>query len=200
MSKKTQNIVNKALTCRGWTQAKKLFLLYHLVKRTKKVKGDILEIGSAYGRSSILLCLSSKKTVWSIDPHTGGRVIIERKDRQNSYHEFLDNLKRFKIKNIRVLKYTTEEVIRRGLIPSSVKFSLVFIDGLHTPKGVTIDFNLAYPKLQKGGIMVLDDYFGNIFQDYARAIDKLVSITGINLQRDKENGVVYFEKNCQTPR
>jgi predicted O-methyltransferase YrrM len=83
-------------------------------------------------------------------------------------------------------------VIKKKLIPGQVRFSFIFVDGLHTPEGVTIDFDLASRTLHKGGIVVFDDYFGPEFQDYARAIDRLVEAKGIELQIDKANKLVYF--------
>ena len=54
--------------------------------------GDILEIGSAWGRSAVLLGYASSKHIWSIDPHTGGRAFIERGEVQNSFEIFKANL------------------------------------------------------------------------------------------------------------
>lgn len=193
-SENKKEIIAKALTCKGWTKAKKLSLIYDLAKKTAAVRGDILEIGSAFGRSTVLLSLSSGKRLWSIDPHTGGRVFIERNENQDSFAEFKENLKKFDIKNIKILKHTTEEVIKKRLIPWWVGFSLIFIDGLHTPEGVTIDFNLAWKKLRRGGIVVFDDYFGKEFADYARTIDRCVEEKGIDIKVDEKNGLVYFEK------
>lgn len=156
---KKNKLILKALSCKGWTNYERLSLLYDLLIKTKKIKGDILEIGSAFGRSTVLLGLASKKMIWSIDPHTGGRAYIEKNENQDSFKEFSSSLKKYKIKNIKILKHTTKEVIEKGLIPKDVRFSLVFIDGLHTPKGVTIDFNLACGRLRNGGIAVFDDYF-----------------------------------------
>lgn len=180
------------MSCKGWLKPKKLSLLHDLLKKTDNLEGDILEIGSAFGRSTILLCLSSDKMLWSIDPHTGGRIFIERNENQNSFAEFRANLDRFNIKNIRILKHTTEEVIKKKLIPEQIRFSFIFVDGLHTPEGVKIDFELVCRTLQKGGIVVFDDYFGPEFQDYARAVDRLVEAKGIELQIDKVNKLVYF--------
>ncbi len=64
--------IRKALTCKGWMDNPKLGLLYDLARRSARIPGDILEIGSAWGRSTVLLCLASKKKVCSVDPHTGG--------------------------------------------------------------------------------------------------------------------------------
>jgi len=192
-----ERIIKRALTCRGWTNYNRLSLLYDLVKETSGIKGDILEIGSAFGRSTVLFGLSSNKKVWSIDPHTGGRYFIERNENQDSFEEFKSNLNLFKIKNIEILKYTTEEVIKNELIPTQVRFSLVFIDGLHTKKGVTIDFQLAYQKINIGGIIIFDDYFKNGIEDYKEAIDTLVAENNITLNKDPGNNMVFFKKHEQ---
>lgn len=192
---KKKKVISKALSCKGWTTYKKLSLLYDLVEKTKTVNGDILEIGSAFGRSTVLFGLSSKKKIWSIDPHSGGIYFIERNENQNSFEEFTSNLRRFKIKNIVILKHSTKEVIDKKLIPDDVQFSLVFIDGLHTPEGVTLDFELSYPLLQKGGFMVFDDYFEKKVKDYADTIDHIIQKKNITLSKDRECRLVFFREN-----
>jgi predicted O-methyltransferase YrrM len=189
-----EKVISKALSCKGWTNRKKLLFLYNLVKQTKNVKGDILEIGSAFGRSTVLFGLSSRKKIWSIDPHSGGLAYIEKNQDQNSFEEFSSNLKRFNLKNIAILKHTTKEVIDKKLIPDDVPFSLVFIDGLHTPEGVTLDFELSYPLLQRGGVMAFDDYFVEKVKDYADTIDRLVQKKNIRLSKDNECKLVFFRK------
>ena len=66
-SKKT---IDEALGVAGYTDRGKLELLYNLCRETGQIEGDVLEIGSAYGRSTIVLASSGRK-IWSIDPHTG---------------------------------------------------------------------------------------------------------------------------------
>jgi len=73
-----EEAIEKALKCKGWTSRAKLSLLYDLAQQTEKINGDILEIGSAWGRSTVLLAFASTKIIWSIDPHTGGIAYIKR--------------------------------------------------------------------------------------------------------------------------
>lgn len=91
--------VSKALRCQGWASLQKLSLLHDLVAQTGALEGDILEIGSAWGRSTVLLGHASDKRIWSIDPHTGGRAFIERGENQNSFDIFKENLVRNKLDN-----------------------------------------------------------------------------------------------------
>ena len=194
-SSKKSIAVKHAMSCKGWTNEYKLSLLYDLVHATRNMNGDILEIGSAFGRSTVLLGLASKKTIWSIDPHTGGRKFIERNENQNSFEEFVANLNRFDLKErIKILKNTTQDVIEKQLIPENIRFSFVFIDGLHTVEGVNLDFKLAYKHLMQKGILAFDDYFANYFVDYAEAIDVIVRKRGLDLILEKSSGLVYLIK------
>lgn len=185
--------IANALKCKGWTNEKKLSLLYDLALQTETLDGDILEIGSAWGRSTVLLGLTTKKKIWSIDPHTGGIAYIRRGDVQNSFEEFKANLEKYRIEDrVNVLRSTTCEVEKNELIPQTVKFSIVFIDGLHTAEGVKIDFNYAYKRLVNSGIMVFDDYFETSLADYGEMIDKLVNEKSALLVKDIDSRIVYF--------
>lgn len=186
--------IKKSMTCKGWTDHSKLSLIYDLVKKTERLTGDILEIGSAWGRSTSLLCFASKKKIWSVDPHTGGRAFNETGINQNSYNEFLDNLRRLGLQErVVVLKMTTDAAFKDGAIIDK-SFSFVFIDGLHTPEGVRIDFENSYPRLERGGLIVFDDYFEETVADYKDAIDSLASENGISLIMDRNSRLVYFNK------
>ncbi|MDQ7787556.1 MAG: class I SAM-dependent methyltransferase [Thermodesulfovibrionales bacterium] len=173
-SQKKQMALQSALSCKGWTDQNKLLKLFDLIQETENLDGDILEIGSAWGRSTVLIGLASKKRIWSIDPHTGGLAYIQKGTNQNSFDEFLSNIKTYGIfERVTALKHSTQEVLDSNLIPKELKFSLVFIDGLHTAEGITLDFLLAFEHLEENGVMVFDDYFEPSVMDYSRMIDKL---------------------------
>ncbi len=188
-----QDIIRQALSCKGWTDENRLSLLFDLVRKTECLPGDILEIGSALGRSTVLLGLASSKIIWSIDPHTGGLAYINKGEDQNSYEEFLGNIARFGIAHrINVLKFATREVNEQMLIPADHNFSLIFIDGLHTAEGVRVDFELAYPRLEHLGIMVFDDYYQPTVKDYSLMIDELARKYSIELVDHQSSGLIYF--------
>jgi len=187
--------IASALKCKGWTSDEKLSLLYDLAQRTKKLDGDILEIGSAWGRSTVLLALGTTKKIWSIDPHTGGIAFIRRGEVQDSFEEFKENLKKHMVESrVNVLRRTTAETEKLCIIPQNVIFSMVFIDGLHTSEGVSIDFNFAYNRLVNSGVIVFDDYFEPSLDDYKVTIDNLTSDKGIELEFDYNSRLVYLVK------
>jgi predicted O-methyltransferase YrrM len=193
----------EALRCQGWTSLQKLSLLHDLAAQTDSLEGDILEIGSAWGRSAVLLGHASRKTIWSVDPHTGGIAYIERGENQDSFEIFMANLARNGLeKQVKILKHTTEDIIKQKMLPDSLKFSMVFIDGLHTARGVEIDFELAFVRLVPGGIMAFDDYFEESILDYKEMIDELTLRNGLALIKDDDSRLVYFEKQLtsQQPR
>ncbi|MGH7203322.1 MAG: hypothetical protein ACREHC_02660, partial [Candidatus Levyibacteriota bacterium] len=54
----------------GWLTVKEAQFLETIVLRTEKRKGEIVEIGSFCGKSTICLAQSSGK-VYAVDPHKG---------------------------------------------------------------------------------------------------------------------------------
>lgn len=187
--------IEKALSCKGWTDESKLSQLFDLAQETEQLPGDILEIGSAWGRSLIGFAFASTKNIWSIDPHTGGVAYIKREEDQNSFEEFINNIQRFNLSDrIKILKHTTSEVIELGLVSQATKFSLVWIDGLHTAEGVKTDFNFSFERLCDRGIIAFDDYFNNQFPDYTEEIDLLAQKYQLTLIKDKATKLVYCRK------
>ncbi len=190
-----EKAIQNALNCKGWTSEAKLSLLYDLVQKVESLPGEILEIGSAWGRSLVLFGFGSEKLIWSIDPHTGGRAFIERSENQNSFAEFLENIKKFKLESrVKILKNTTKEVLELQLIPKQVKFSFIFIDGLHTAEGVKIDFDYSYERLVEGGIIAFDDYFEPSIPDYSQMIDSLVYEHKLDFIKDEVARLAYIRK------
>ncbi len=190
LSKKTR-IITRAITCRGYTDNKKLSRLYDLVQQTKNVIGDIVEIGSAWGRSTVLFGLSTRKKIFSIDPHTGAENDV--KEDFDSYPEFLLNINRFHLDNrVKSFKATTQEISDLKLLPDNILASLIFIDGLHTSEGIKIDLNFSLPLLSPGGIMVFDDFFEPSVMDYSNEIVHFVNEIKVDLVRDTECKLVWF--------
>jgi predicted O-methyltransferase YrrM len=188
--------IQHALSCQGWTSKQKLSLLYDIAWQTKELDGDILEIGSAWGRSAVLLGYASNKHIWSIDPHTGGRAFIEKGEVQNSFDIFKANMTKFGFEDrVTSLKFTTDTVIAQKLLSPSLRFSMSFIDGLHTAKGVETDFELAFARLVPGGVIIFDDYAEESIPDYTEMIDALMKRHGLRLNNDIKSGLVYIKKD-----
>jgi predicted O-methyltransferase YrrM len=192
---KKRRAINAALKCEGWTSYDKLSFLYNLAKHTSSLEGDILEIGSAWGRSLIVMSYACDKKIWSIDPHTGGRAFIEKGISIDTFEAFKRNIEQNNIKErVIILRHTTSDVMSMNLVPASQCYSLVFIDGLHTAEGVQLDFTFSWSRLVKDGIMIFDDYHEKSVPDYTKMIDALALKNKLELYSDKKSGLVYFVK------
>lgn len=186
--------VRRALSCKGWTSRAMLRHLYDLLHECAGVDGDILEIGSAWGRSTVLLLLASDRRLCSIDPHTGGRALIERNEEQGSREEFDKNMRRYGLRDrVDMHVKTTQAVLDSGELDDRA-FAFAFIDGLHTGDGVQTDFDFAYPRLNAGGIMAFDDYFAPNIPDYTARIDQIADEEKLALVRDSKTKLVFFRK------
>lgn len=134
-------------------------LLYQLAKKSK---GNIVEIGSWKGRSTIWLAkgmLASKKKfrfVYAVDPHENmeaGDVRLAGK----SYGEFLKNLVRAKVREEVIPVVKTSAV---AVATWTEKVGLVFIDGSHNYEDVAYDFLMWSKFVGEGGYIALHDTIG----------------------------------------
>lgn len=138
----------------GWLSVNEGFFLKKAVKITKNLKGEVVEIGSYHGKSTIWLAQEVKR-VFAIDPHEG--LLTSQKDKgRPSYRSFLANLKKAGVlKRVVSIVKTSAEVARdwnKGI-------KVLFIDGLHDEKSASQDFKLWGKHLVNGGIIALHDAF-----------------------------------------
>ncbi len=137
------------------------FLLYQLASRSDP-PGRAVEVGSAWGRSTVFLAAGSRRAVGNrvlaIDPHTGDDLYLadEGLGPMNSYAEFLANLER-----LGVSEWVEPVVATSADAAASVPrepIRLLFIDGVHTYEGVRDDIEAWVPRVSPGGFVVFDDY------------------------------------------
>ncbi|MBN2421624.1 class I SAM-dependent methyltransferase [Candidatus Woesearchaeota archaeon] len=129
-------------------------LLFSLAKKCKN-KGVIVEIGSWKGKSTVCLALGSKKgsknKIYAVDPH-----IIEGFN--STYNEFITNIKKAKVEDVVIPLVKTSKEASKNF---KEKIELIFIDGDHSYQGVREDFELWFPKVIDGGIVVFHDTIGH---------------------------------------
>ena len=121
--------------------------------------GDVLEIGSACGGTTIFLIGAAQevgKQVWSVDPYPKGLVGIPH------YNDACVSDWKLGFKeNILAVGYANIAQIRRNitechqLIPNEL--SLIFIDGMHDADYLKNDYDLTIDKLVTGGWIFIDD-------------------------------------------
>jgi len=171
----------------GWLNSGDARWLYALAYRGPG-QGVIVEIGSAWGRSTICLASGSRRSrrerVYAIDPHTGEPDFLA--DPRNTFtpsrwnvpvlskllgmaptpvveHEF-SSLALFQ-QNLR--RFGVDDWVTPLVSTSheaAAQFDggpirLLFVDGLHAYEAVKTDIEDWVPRVILGGIIVFDDYY-----------------------------------------
>lgn len=157
--------------------------------------GAIVEIGSAWGRSTVFLARGSKQAgrepVHAIDPHTGDPTYREGDSprpphldtpayrgadasARGSLIGFRHTLRRFRVDDWVIPVVATSTAAAKTLDTRPIR--LLFIDGLHSYEGVSADIADWVPRVIPGGIIVFDDYFSD-GEGYGvkRAVDALIA-------------------------
>lgn len=131
----------------------------------QELKGDVVEIGSWQGRSTIFLASAVNESkngrFYAID-HFGGNVGKEEHYVVNGSlnglkESFEENISRFKLSKVVNLLNMPNTDAFEIIKNNTIRF--LFIDGDHTKSGVKKDIELFFPRLVKGSIIVFDDYF-----------------------------------------
>jgi predicted O-methyltransferase YrrM len=108
---------------------------------------DVLEIGSAYGYSTVAIGLEAKSVV-AVDPHVT----------HGSYDILVGNLERNGIRDRVDIRVGTSQDVLPKLHDEGLQFGLVWIDGDHTDVGVEHDVRWALKLLKPGGVLACHDY------------------------------------------
>lgn len=115
---------------------------------------DVLEIGSAYGYSTVIMALADARVVVTVDPHTA----------HDSYGALHANLGMYNVSDrVWVLRGTSQAELPHFNRGAERRFDLdgfdlVFVDGDHTAAGVEHDVTAALQLLRPGGVLACHDY------------------------------------------
>lgn len=140
----------------GWLSSHEGYFLYKIARETK---GNIVEIGSWKGKSTICLAegLQGDGKVFAVDPHKGeysGKNGIGKK--APTFKTFEKNLKGIGVlKKVKPVIATSENAAKKW----KNSISLLFIDGLHDYQHTHQDFSLWSPLLNKRGAIAFHDAF-----------------------------------------
>jgi predicted O-methyltransferase YrrM len=161
----------------GWLDPIDARFLYALAHHGPGA-GVIVEIGSAWGKSTVFLARGSKNArrerVYAVDPHTGdprfldGRASAPGGLRAPRYRQAADKpfstwqafrmtIRRFDVVDWVVPVLATSAEAATNIDTGPIR--LLYIDGLHTYSGVKADIDAWVSRLITGGIVVFDDYF-----------------------------------------
>lgn len=140
------------------TSAEEVYELYKCVLNSPV--GDVVEIGSASGGTTILLLDAAQrvnKIVYSIDPYPvdmENKATLYNKGVMNTLKEnFKRNILDGPYKNIIQYNENTEDCIDK--IPKNI--SVAFIDGLHELSFVLNEVELIYPLIVNDGWLYIHD-------------------------------------------
>lgn len=156
-----------------------------LLAISQTLKGDIVEIGSWQGKSTSFLAksieINKNGKVYAIDHFKGNskktkfdlNYKVNKNDLSDLKNNFTNNMSKLRLnQNIKLLNMKSKDAVNI-LKTEKVKIRFLFIDGLHTYEGVKTDFELFYPLVLKGGIIVFDDY-SNSCDGVKRFIDEII--------------------------
>ena len=160
---------------RGWLRLPDAHFLYEAARSGPR-QGAIVEIGSAFGRSTVFLARGAmdagRERVTAIDPHTGSE--LDSVDAESPRAEFQRNLVAHGVADHVDLVPTTSEAAAIAMPPEPIR--LLFIDGLHTYEAVAADIRDWAPRVVPGGIIVFDDYMNpDPTFGVKRAVDEMVA-------------------------
>jgi len=144
------------------------------------VMGDLgfvvgIEIGTRDGISAEAFCRSmSGLKLTCIDPYTVYGEVAQQRKLDHSYAEAQARLADY---DVEILRTTSREAARR-FENESVDF--VHIDGDHSFNAVVVDLIDYVPKVRKGGLVILHDYFRHAHGGVMEAVDAYTRCHGID--------------------
>jgi predicted O-methyltransferase YrrM len=147
----------------GWLSPRQGARLFDLARSTAAA-GDIVEIGSAFGRSTVALGLGTRARghgrVYAVDPHTGGIGLAEQYGPLaltfSSLGAFLQNIVRFGLQEV-VVPVTLPSRDAAAIWPGT-PIRLLFIDGWHDYDASRADILTWSRWISPGGVLVVHDY------------------------------------------
>lgn len=164
------------------------YVLFHLLgdlDRLAHVSGDVLEIGSFKGKTTVFLshaikALDLEKQLHTIDPYTGEASEVGCSDEniESAYETFKEATAN--LDNHEHVRAYSDETLSQF---EDTTFSLVFVDGDHTYEGVMADYRNYAPLLADGGIMVFDDYANPQWPGVGRAVEAIIGEGKLTVDR-----------------
>ena len=153
-----------------------------ILSATQELSGDVIEVGSWQGRSTIYLAkgaqVNGNGQVYAIDHFLGnpGKELLyraERNDLSDLEGCFRGHVSSFKVSEYIELMAMSSTAAAMILRERSVRARLLFIDGNHAFNAVMEDFEALRPVLLPQGLVIFDD-FSPTFPGVVKCVGELV--------------------------
>lgn len=151
--------------------------IHSVVSGTRYKKA--LEIGCIWGVSTVTILLSGGGTLVSVDPIPQTNPTMHAYT-EVRFNELQDRWSSFEGRSEKFWEQNKD------------KFDLIYIDGSHNYNDVKLDLNAAWVCLQKGGLLLTDDYL----HDHNHDSDYGVSLAVLELMHDKQITPTHMGKHC----
>lgn len=154
----TENLLAEAETVEGFLSPNEMRFLA-LVAACPAAKGDVLEIGSFKGKSTVILAkasaLAGDAKIYAVDPLTAPSATDpDLRGDESSLKDFKANVERLKVAD-RIEFHQTFSYKLAQIWTRPLRF--LWIDGDHTYKGTKLDFDGFAPHLTDGAIVAIHD-------------------------------------------
>lgn len=183
---KLNRIFDKAAAVQPLQSQKNVLL--HLLRDlddVSEIPGDVLEIGSFKGKTTVFLshaieALNLEKRLYTIDPYTteASEVGCSNEDIDRAHEIFCQATD--DLENHQHINTYSDEAVSRF---KEDNFSLIFVDGDHTYNGVMADYRNYAPLLRNDGIIVFDDYANPQFPGVGYAVETIMDEGDLSVDR-----------------
>lgn len=154
---------------KGWMDRRAIDLFEHIgvTQARNDINGDILEIGTYYGKSTCVLgqILNPNEKMHAID------TFIGYAEQESFLKDFKINWDRFATKPIEIYNCKSDDVE----IPSNQKFRIVHIDGDHSFECTLKDLVKAKYHLADKGIIIIDDFLNQDWLGVNQALNSFLN-------------------------
>lgn len=157
------------------------FTLLLETQRICGITGDVLEIGSYHGRSTVAMARCVQPDERLIVCDTFERRVEQNYPNPANPEELRRTLSRL-APNLRQLDIRASRSDELDLDGTALRFA--HIDGGHTHDIVLHDLRLVSSRLCAGGIIAVDDYQHYEWEEVTTAVDAFVSESGFNIVAD----------------
>lgn len=170
----------------------------------KNIPGDIVELGCYEGGSAVelqrlLVACTSDKTLWLYDSFEGlpAKTKEDQSPAGKDFHEGVLKAAPSRLKRNFVKAGLPLPEIRRAwfyeLDPEDLpeKIALAFLDG-DFYESIMDSLKLVWPKMSRGGVIIVDDYKNAALPGVARAVNGYAERHDATVVEEKSLGIIRF--------